>query len=368
MLANIDNLFHFMVLKRTFLFFKNAVSSLLHTNQQIMSNVVGAVHGRVTPSLFPVKDFMHALELGKKEYGLTPLFDIKGLHHYYPLLTSFITTNDIVIHVPFQSNDVFEAHEIEPFPFAVNGSLMTLDLPPSIVLISADFAMYATGSVTDLQKCRTEYLSYFHCPAYLFAFLPITGGVCEVVLTQKVHKHALELCPYTTLVNNNKMFHKTFFSHHYFFFTKPFYISIVCPEGTVYKEVSGHLAVYFACYVHSANLSTFPSKLHQGFVQNSTARIYPLTILDNIHLSSIKYVNNKVSEFKFSKTSDLETVVQDVLPNYLHPYILYPSFIIPVVVIIVILIPLCCYVRKSLTLYNILQSRRVTARNEETNV
>ncbi len=98
-----------------------------------------------------------------------------------------------MIHVPFQSNDVFEVHEIEPFPFPVYGSLMTLDLPPFIVLISADFTMYVKGSVNDLQKCRAKYLSYYHCPSSLFAFLPITGGVCEVVPTQ-VHKHALELC------------------------------------------------------------------------------------------------------------------------------------------------------------------------------
>ncbi len=74
---------------------------------------------------------------------------------------------------------------------------MTLDLPPSIVLISGDFTMYATGSFNDLQKCRTKYLSYYHCPS-LFAFLPISGGVCEVVQTQTVYKNALELCQYTT--------------------------------------------------------------------------------------------------------------------------------------------------------------------------
>ncbi len=65
-LATIDSLYHFMVLNQAFPSLENAVSSLLHTNQQIMSNVVDAVHGRVTPSLFPVKDFMHALELGGK--------------------------------------------------------------------------------------------------------------------------------------------------------------------------------------------------------------------------------------------------------------------------------------------------------------
>ena len=368
-LETIDSLYHFMVLNQALPALENAINSLLHVNQQIVTNVVDAVHGRVTPALFPVQDFTHALEVGKMEYGLTPLFDIRGIQHYYPLLESFITTDAIVIHVPFQSKDVLEVHQVEPFPFSVNNTLMTLDLPPSIVLISADFSLYAAGSVNDLQHCKTTYLHYYYCPASLFAFFPITGGVCEVVLTQANSEKALELCPYTT-VAPKPLFHKTFFSHHYFFFTRPFYISILCPEGTVYKEVSGHLAVYFSCHVRSANLTTFPSKLHQGFVGNSSlARIYPLTSLNNIHISSIKYVNNKVSEFKFSNTSDLETAVHNALPGYLHPYVHYPSLLIPIVIIIIIIIPLCCWVKKALTLYNVLNSRRLARiRNQESKV
>ena len=231
-LATLDSYYHFMVLNQALPSLENAVNSLMHTNKQIISNVVDAVHGRVTPDLFPVKDFMHALEMGEKEYDLTPLVDIRGIHHYYPLLTSFITTDDIVIHVPFQSEDVFEVYQVEPFPFTANDSLITLDLPPSIVLISKDFTLYAAGSINDLQQCKTEYLGYYHCPASLFAFLPITGGICEVVLTQTQNEKALELCPYTTLAQKS-LFHKTFFSHHYFFFTNPFYVSIVCPEGTI---------------------------------------------------------------------------------------------------------------------------------------
>ncbi len=48
-LATIDSLYHFMVLNQALPSLENAVNSLLHTNQQIMSNVVDAVHGRVTP-------------------------------------------------------------------------------------------------------------------------------------------------------------------------------------------------------------------------------------------------------------------------------------------------------------------------------
>ena len=367
-LKTLDSMYHFMVLNQALPAVENAVHSLMHTNQQIITNVVDAVHGRVTPALFPVNDFMHALELGEKEYGLTPMFDLKGIQHYYPLLESFITTDDIVIHVPFQSKDILDVFQLEPFPFSANDTLMVLDLPPSLVLISKDFTFYATASVTDLERCKTTYLHYYHCPAALFAFLPVTGGVCEVVLTQENNTKALELCPYTTSIQK-PMFHKTFFSHHYFFFTYPFYISIICPEGTTYREVSGHLAVYFACYVHSANLTTFPSKLHQGFSGNSSARIYPLSTLNNVHLSHIKHLSPKVPEFTFSNTSDLETAVHEVLPGYLHPYVHYPSIVIPIVIIIIVLIPLCCWVKKALTLYNILRrKRRVTVRDQDASV
>ena len=165
------------------------------------------------------------------------------------------------------------------------------------------------------------------------------------------------------------MFQKTFFSHHYFFCTYPFYISIICPEGTIYREVSGHLAVYCACYVHSVNFTTFPSKLHQAFMGNSSARIYSLFTLDNTYLSHIKYLSTQVPEFTFSDTSGLETAVHKVLPGYLHPYVHYPSIVIPIVIIIIILIPLCCWVKKALTLYTILRrKRRVTVRDQDANV
>jgi len=335
---------------------ENAVNSLLHTNQLIIQNVVDAANGRVTSALFPVKDFLYALDIGKKEYELTPLFDLQGIHHYYPLLESILTTDAIIIHVPFQSQDVFEVHQIEPFPFSVNGTIMTLDLPPSIVLISKDFALYAVGQLTDLQRCKTEYLHLYHCPASLFAFLPITGGVCEVVLTQKDASKALSLCPYTQLAPK-PVFHRTFFNHHYFFFTQAFYVSIVCPEGPVYKEVSGHFAVLIACYLRSANLTTFPSKLHQGFSANVSSKIFPLTSLDNVNFSTIRYVTNSLSEFSFSNLSDLETAVHDSLPGYLSPAVHFPSLVAPVVLIIVIVIPLCCLVNRALTLYNRLNSR-----------
>ncbi len=211
-------MYDFMTISQLLPVLETIVNSLLHTNQLVVQTVVDAAHDRLTPTLFPVKDFHHALNTGKMEYELKPLFDLEEIHYYYPLLESFLTSEAIVIHVSFESREVFEAHQLEPFPFAVNGTIMSLNLPPSIVLISKDFTVYSASHITDLQRRKTKYLHLYHCPASLFAFLPLTGGVCEVVLTQTDASKVLSVCPYTELAPK-PLFHRTFFSYHYFFLT-----------------------------------------------------------------------------------------------------------------------------------------------------
>ena len=359
---------HILLIMQALPALENHVNSLMHANQLVMRNLVDAVHGRVTPSLFPISDLRHSLRLGKVEHGLNPLFNQNGLQHYYPLLESFVTHEEIVIHVPFQSKDIFQVHQLEPFPFKANNTLMTLDMPPSIVLISMDFTLYATAEVSDLERCKTEVMNYYHCPSSLFAFMPVSGGLCEVELTRKDASKALSLCPYTE-VAPKPLFHKRFFSHHYFFFLKPFYISVVCPDETTYREVTGHLAVYTACHVRSANLTTFPSRLYKGFSKNATTRVFPLTGLDNLTITSVKYVTNRISEFQFSNVSEIETVIQDSLPMYLAPYVHFPSLIAPIIIFVILLIPLCCWVRQALSLYRLLEQRRTAAvRTQDTGV
>ncbi len=94
-------MYDFMTISQLLLVLETAVNSLLHTNQLVVQNVVDAAHGRVTPTLFPVKDFIHVLNIGKMEYELKPLFDLEKIHNYYPLLESFLRSEAIVIHVHF---------------------------------------------------------------------------------------------------------------------------------------------------------------------------------------------------------------------------------------------------------------------------
>ena len=123
---------------------------------------------------------------------------------------------------------------------------MILDSESSIVLVKEDFSVYATSALSTLDRC-TEYQNLYFCPASLFAFMPIRGeGVCEVVLTRENASSALSLCPYKQLTTKT-MFHKSFHEHHYFYFTEPVYVSVTCPSGSSYKEVSGHFAVLTVC-------------------------------------------------------------------------------------------------------------------------
>ena len=333
-----------------------AVYSLIATNTNIVAGVVDASQGRVTTSMFPIRDLLQVLDLGKTKFGLTPLFDSKSLQYYYTVLESFLTHDSLVIHVPFRSADDFLVFRIEPFPFLVNDTIFELDLTTTVVLINRDVSLYATGPLSDLTSCHTGYQGLFFCSASLFAFLPVSGSHCEVALTRTNAEDALEVCPYRH-VAPKPMFHRLFSGFHYFFFMESSFVSVVCPNGSTYREVSGHLAVRAACSLQSAQLKTFPETLHQGLNVSDFSPVYPLTGLTNLSFSRITYVTNTLSELTFSNVSDFESAVQDSLPAYLSPYVHYPSVVTPVVVFVLIALPVCYFLRRALSLYMSIRAR-----------
>ena len=232
----------------------------------------------------------------------------------------------------------------------VNESVFELDLTPTVVLVTRDFSLYATGPLSDLTSCHTGYQSLFFCSASLFAFLPVSGSHCEVALTRTNAEDALEVCPYRH-VAPKPMFHRLFSGFHYFFFMESSFVSVVCPNGSTYREVSGHLAVRAACSLQSAQLKTFPETLHQGLNVSDFSPVYPLTGLTNLSFSRIAYVTNTLSELTFSNVSDFESAVHDSLPAYLTPYVHMPSILFPVVLFLLVAVPVCYYLRRALRLY-----------------
>ncbi len=82
-LTNVYSMCDFMTITQLLSVMETAVNSLLHANQLVVQNVVDAANGRVSPTLFQVRNFLHGLNIGKVEYELKPLFDIEGIHHYF---------------------------------------------------------------------------------------------------------------------------------------------------------------------------------------------------------------------------------------------------------------------------------------------
>ena len=108
-----------------------------------------------------------------------------------------LTSDAIVVHVPFLLQSLYNIHKIEAFPFAVNDSLLTIGLPDSIELTNEGLTLYSTEMYEDLSECKSKQAGLYFCPASLFAFVPVKeGGVCEVTLTQKDASRCISLCPY----------------------------------------------------------------------------------------------------------------------------------------------------------------------------
>ena len=338
---------------------ENLVRNVIHMNKQLLSNVVDASHSRVSPSLLPVEDLLHALSVGEETYNLKPILGKTGLVHYYPLLSAMLTSDSIIVIIPFKSDHTFLAHSIVPFPTSINKTIITLDLPSMVVVMNEQRTLYTTTSHEEFETCKVERFGISYCPASLFAFLPVDpAGVCEILLTMQDASRCLSLCPYTQLVYR-PFFHKSFLDHHYFLFIDPTYVSVSCQSNHTVQKVSGHFAILKLCTLRSKEVNTLPERLQEGFITNASKLIVNLDALDKLvfNSTSIQFVTNSISPLNLTNLTRLESVVHDSLPAYIKPHVHYPSVLIPFVVLLAIVVLLSCLVRKALTLYNALNAR-----------
>ncbi len=155
-LHSLDVINHVVVIDQALHVFEASLGSVLSINEAIIRNMVDAVNGRVTTSLFPVEDLLHTIEIGQSTYKLTPVYAADMIQYYYPLLEATLTTDAIIVNIPFKSQDHFEAYEIKPFPFSINNSVIILDMNPSLVLIAKDFSLYTIGDLTELKRCKSS--------------------------------------------------------------------------------------------------------------------------------------------------------------------------------------------------------------------
>ena len=241
---------------------------LMRLNLKKRGYVVRFTEVRLLPLSCLLRIYCIPLTLAEKRHKLTPVFTGADVLHYYPLFSAMLTSDAIVVHVPFLSQNVYNIHRIEAFPFAVNDSLLTIDLPDSIVLTNQGLTLYSTMTYEDLSECKSEQAGVYFCAATLFAFVPVKeDGVCEVTLTQIDASRCVSLCPYKHVVSK-PFFHKSFMGHHYFFLTRTMSVTVTCAKGSVHSRVTGHFAILKQGTLHSASVTIHPETLHEGFVSS----------------------------------------------------------------------------------------------------
>ena len=193
------------------------------------------LEGVLHPPCSPLRDLRRVIsDFGKVTANSTstPIFKDDDIIHYYPLLTSQLTTDSIVIHVPFQSGVSYNLYHLVPFPFSLNNTILQWTNTSSYVLASDDFSSYAVTTMSAFTACRSEHLALYFCPASLFAFAPDTvHGVCELALIRD-EPRALSLYTYSELLPLS-FYHISFLDHHYFFMPNTTHMTIQCvlPES-----------------------------------------------------------------------------------------------------------------------------------------
>ena len=340
------------------------LQQLNQRNEIVLRNIVDAALGHVSSSLLSLQDLRYVLAQAEHQYSLIPIFPKEEIVHYYPLLTSIIASESIIISIPFQSTHKYLVYELEPFPMLVNDSIFALDMPSSILLTNDDKTMYTRTNVDTLDSCHTAHAGLYFCPASQFAFIPVReAGVCELSMFLINSSRSLDLCPFKE-VPRNSFFHETFQGFHYFMFPDPVEVTVRCVEGNTYKRVQGPLRIKKECSLSSLSVSSISEVTHQGALPVHPEFVQQL----NFNVTHIKYVTNQLHRLYLTNVSTFKGAVHANLPDYLQPSTHYPITVTPIIIVLIVmlvLIYIACVMRKSTVLYTFLSRRLKRSPNSE---
>lgn len=86
------------------------------------------------------------------KFRLTPVFE--QIEYYYPILSTTLASQSILIHIPFSSGTGIHAWEIIPFPLQTDISLVTLDRSHELMVVSEDYLLLDTVNLQALCVLR----------------------------------------------------------------------------------------------------------------------------------------------------------------------------------------------------------------------
>ncbi len=73
-LRRLDQLGDFILMDQALQVMEQIINAVLKVNEEIISNMVDAVHNKVTPSLLPVHDLEEIIKIGHRNYSFQPLY------------------------------------------------------------------------------------------------------------------------------------------------------------------------------------------------------------------------------------------------------------------------------------------------------
>ena len=130
------------------------VTYLINEMKDDIDKIVLAASGMVTSNLISIKQLQDLINRVKLELGFTPLFPIDQIINYYTVMSSFITTDSIVVELPIREDMLFERYKIFPFPTHYKNKSLILDIKYDNILRSVDGYLIAETSTIKLDRCK----------------------------------------------------------------------------------------------------------------------------------------------------------------------------------------------------------------------
>ncbi|XP_064117925.1 uncharacterized protein LOC135223452 [Macrobrachium nipponense] len=186
--SNIDQIMEVQHLLATLAYYsskidhiRTKISHFIEKSKDYVEAITLATRGVLSPHLLPIKDLTLTLENRREKLGYVPLLDAHKIEFYYSLISVSVENYRIMITIPFDSSDAWQAYKIAPFPtFMTNNSSPVISNLTGHVLISPDRESYTV--IKDLDKFThcSEAMNNKVCTADSFEFHPMSMDSCEL--------------------------------------------------------------------------------------------------------------------------------------------------------------------------------------------
>ncbi|XP_064099443.1 uncharacterized protein LOC135210484 [Macrobrachium nipponense] len=186
--SNIDQIMEVQHLLATLAYYsskidhiRTKISHFIEKSKDYIEAITLATKAVLSHQLLSIKDLTLTLENGREKLGYVPLLDAHKIEFYYSLISVNVENYRIMITIPFDSSDAWQAYKIAPFPtFMTNNSSPVISNLTGHVLISPDRETYTVIKDLDRFTHCSGALNNKVCATDSFEFHHISMDSCEL--------------------------------------------------------------------------------------------------------------------------------------------------------------------------------------------